>query len=54
MTELISVRINDEILKELKVIANNKGRTLSGLINDYLKDSVYRQQNIDRKDGKNA
>ncbi len=49
-TELIGVRIDNEVVKFLRKQANKDGRTLSGMINKYLSDQKNRTENKERKD----
>lgn len=49
-TELIGVRIDNEVMKFLRKQANIEKRTLSGMINKYLSDQKNRTENKERKD----
>ncbi|HEY5563880.1 MAG TPA: hypothetical protein VIK72_19365 [Clostridiaceae bacterium] len=40
MKEKITITIDEEILKKLQTIAEKESRTISGLINKTLKDSI--------------
>ena len=50
MTELIGTRIDSEVVKFLKIKANEEGRTLSGMINFILQNEKNRVEKNKRKD----